>query len=91
VIVTGGEIARSKPHPEIYVCFAERLHVASEVCLVIENALSGIAGAKAANMRVAAIPDTRFVDRCEYDKQGDYVLGSLSELPALIRGIGADG
>jgi hypothetical protein len=36
-------------------------------------------------MRVAAIPDTRFVDSREYEKEADYVLGSLSEIPALIR------
>jgi hypothetical protein len=38
-------------------------------------------------MRVAAIPDTRFVDPLEYEKEADYVLGSLSEIPALIRRI----
>jgi beta-phosphoglucomutase-like phosphatase (HAD superfamily) len=52
---------------------------------VIEDALAGIAAAKAAKMRVAAIPDTRFVDSREYEKEADYVLGSLSEIPALIR------
>jgi len=36
-------------------------------------------------MRVAAIPDTRFVDPHDYKKEADYLLGSLSEIPALIR------
>jgi hypothetical protein len=36
-------------------------------------------------MRVAAIPDTRFVDPREYEKEADYVLTSLEELPELIR------
>jgi hypothetical protein len=36
-------------------------------------------------MRVAAIPDMRFVDALEYKKEADYVLGNLSEIPALIR------
>lgn len=86
VIVTGDEVQRGKPHPDIYLCVAEKLHVASDICLVIEDALSGVAAAKAANMRVAAIPDTRFVDRRQYEQEADYVLGSLSEIPALIRG-----
>jgi len=89
VIVTGDEIERGKPHPDIYVCAAEKLGLAPDACLVIGDALSGIAAAKAANMRVAAIPDTRFVDPREYQKKADYVLGSLSEIPALIRGVGA--
>jgi hypothetical protein len=36
-------------------------------------------------MRVAAIPDTRFVNPREYEEKADYVLSSLEELPALAR------
>jgi len=90
LIVTGDGIQRGNPFPDIYLYAAEKLNVRSDVCLVIEDALFGVAAAKAANMRVAAIPDTRFVDRCEYEKQADYVLGSFSEIPALVRRIGAD-
>ena len=43
------------------------------------------AAAKAAKMRVAAIPDRRFVDPREYEKKADYVLGSVKELPQLVR------
>jgi beta-phosphoglucomutase-like phosphatase (HAD superfamily) len=56
---------------------------------VIQDALAGVAAAKAANMRVAAIPDTRFVDPREYEMKADYVLRSLSEIPALIRRVNA--
>jgi len=88
VVVTGEEVERGKPAPDIYLCAAEKLCVPADACLVVEDALSGIAAAKAANMRVAAIPDTRFVDPREYAKRADYVLGSLSELLPLIRRIG---
>jgi hypothetical protein len=40
-------------------------------------------------MRVAAIPDRRFVDPREYEMKADYVVGSLSEIPSLIRRISA--
>jgi len=89
VIITGDEIERGKPHPDIYLRTAENLGVAADACLVIEDSLSGVAAAKAANMRVAAIPDRRFVDPREYEKEADYLLGGLSEIPALIRCIGA--
>ena len=85
VIVTGDEIERGKPHPDIYLRAAKKLGIAADACLVIEDALAGIAAAKAANMRVAAIPDIRFVDPREYEKEADYVLGGLLEIPALIR------
>src|SRR6266566_3380395 len=85
VVVTGEEVEHGKPHPEIYLRAAEKLGIGADACLVIEDALSGIAAAKAAKMRVAAIPDTRFVDPHDYKKEADYVLTSLQEIPALIR------
>jgi HAD superfamily hydrolase (TIGR01509 family) len=91
VVVTGDEIQRGKPHPDIYLRTAKELGIAPPACLVIEDALAGVAAAKAANMPVAAIPDTRFVDPREYEKEADYVLGNLSEIPALIRRVNAPG
>ena len=87
VIVTGEEIERGKPAPDIYLRAAEKLGVPAGACLVIEDALSGIAAGKAAKMRVAAIPDTRFVDAREYEKQADYMLKDLSEIPPLVRSV----
>jgi HAD superfamily hydrolase (TIGR01509 family) len=85
VIVTGEEVKRGKPAPDIYLCAAEQLGIPAEACLVVEDALPGVAAAKAAKMRVAAIPDRRFVDPRDYEKEADYILGSLKELPELIR------
>jgi len=85
VVVTGEEVERGKPHPDIYLRAAQKLGVTADACLVVEDALSGIAAAKAARMRVVAIPDTRFLDPRKYEKEADYVLSSLKELPALIK------
>jgi HAD superfamily hydrolase (TIGR01509 family) len=112
VIITGEEVERGKPAPDIYLCALERMEPAgstatwiprrggrkpderargvnrplsADACLVVEDALPGVTAAKAAKMRVAAIPDTRFVDPRDYEKEADYVLGSLKELPALVR------
>jgi mannitol-1-/sugar-/sorbitol-6-/2-deoxyglucose-6-phosphatase len=89
VIVTGDEVQRGKPDPDIYLRTVDKLGIAPEACLVIEDALAGVAAAKGANMRVAAIPDTRFVDPREYEKEADYVLGNLSKIPLLIRRVNA--
>jgi HAD superfamily hydrolase (TIGR01509 family) len=88
-VITGEEVEHGKPHPDIYLRAAEKLGVAADACLVIEDALSGIAAAKAAKMRVAAIPDTRFVDPREYEKEADYLLKSLKEIPPLILKVAA--
>jgi HAD superfamily hydrolase (TIGR01509 family) len=88
VIVTGDEVGRGKPAPDIYLRAAEKLRIPTEACLVVEDALPGVAAAKAAKMHVVAIPDTRFVDPREYQKEADYVVSSLKELPPLIRKLG---
>ena len=85
VIVTGEEVERGKPAPDIYLCAAQKLGIPADACLVVEDALPGVAAAKAARMRVVAIPDRRFVGPDEYEKKADYVLSSLKELPALVR------
>jgi HAD superfamily hydrolase (TIGR01509 family) len=85
IIVTGEEVEHGKPDPDIYLCAAQYLGILADACLVVEDALPGVAAAKAAKMRVAAIPDRRFVDPREYAKEADYVLNSLKELPALVR------
>lgn len=87
VIVTGEEVEHGKPAPDIYLCAARHLGIAAEVCLVVEDALPGVAATKAANMRVAAIPDRRFVDPKKYEKKADFFLNSLQELPQLVRSL----
>ncbi|MFL6516149.1 MAG: HAD family hydrolase [Chthoniobacterales bacterium] len=88
VIVTGDEVEHGKPAPDIYLRAAEKLGISAGSCLVIEDALSGIAAAKTAKMRVAAIPDQRFVDPRAYQSAANYVLNSLEELPPLLRTLG---
>ena len=87
VIVTGDEVERGKPAPDIYLRAAQKLNIRADECVVVEDALAGIAAAKAAKMRVAAIPDRRFVDPSNYEKRADWILESLKELPALISDI----
>jgi HAD superfamily hydrolase (TIGR01509 family) len=89
VVITGDEVQRGKPAPDIYLRAADELGISPEACLVVEDSFAGMAAGKAANMRVAAIPDRRFVDPREYEKEADYVIGSLSEIPALIRHVNA--
>jgi HAD superfamily hydrolase (TIGR01509 family) len=55
-ILTGGDVEHNKPHPEIYLKAAERLGVAPEQCLALEDSTAGVTSAKAAGMRVIALP-----------------------------------
>jgi beta-phosphoglucomutase len=55
VVVDGNDIGRSKPDPEVFRLAAERLGVAPELCLVVEDADAGVDAGLAAGMPVLAV------------------------------------
>ena len=57
-MVTGDDVARGKPDPEIFRKASEALGIRTERCLVIENAPLGIKAAKAAGMQCLAVCST---------------------------------
>jgi HAD superfamily hydrolase (TIGR01509 family) len=56
VIVGIDQVAEGKPAPDVYLRAAERLNVAPERCLALEDSLVGSQAAQAAGMRVLALP-----------------------------------
>ncbi|BCG59443.1 HAD family hydrolase [Paenibacillus sp. URB8-2] len=50
-IVSGYEVERSKPSPDIFLRAAKDLNIHPEECIVIEDSTNGIFAAKAAGMR----------------------------------------
>lgn len=81
VVVSGAQFKRSKPDPEIYFYTASQLEVNPEECFVVEDSTFGIAAAKAAGMKVAALADPRF----QFDQSpADLQIGSLQELPEIL-------
>ena len=57
VVVTGDDVARGKPAPDVFLRAAERLGVRPPACLALEDAPNGIAATKAAGMRCVAVPN----------------------------------
>ncbi|MGA0368125.1 MAG: HAD family hydrolase [Kiritimatiellia bacterium] len=53
--ITGDDIQRKKPDPEIFLTAAARVGVPPERCLVVEDAVHGVQAAKAAGCRCLAI------------------------------------
>ncbi len=60
-VVSGGEVRRPKPDPEIFLRVAELLAVRPENCIVFEDSLGGVQAGLAAGMRVVGIRTT-YVD-----------------------------
>lgn len=55
VTVSGDEVSRGKPDPEIYLTAAARLDVPPARCLVLEDSPAGVASARAAGMRAIGV------------------------------------
>jgi HAD superfamily hydrolase (TIGR01509 family) len=78
--VSSEEVARGKPAPDVYLEAARRLGVEPSRSAAIEDSQNGILAAKAAGMRVLAIPNGRFPPGDAALAQADAVLGSIDQL-----------
>jgi HAD superfamily hydrolase (TIGR01509 family) len=54
-VISGEQVARGKPAPDIFLAAAAALDVAPRACLVIEDAPAGVAAAHAGGMRCLAV------------------------------------
>lgn len=54
-VVCGEDVVRKKPDPEIFLLAAKRLNLPAAQCLVVEDAVSGVAAAKAAGAKCLAL------------------------------------
>ncbi len=77
--VNGLEVEKKKPDPEIFLAAAERLSLAPENCLVVEDSVNGVAAAKAAGARCLGL--TTSFDAAELSA-ADWIAPTLAEAPA---------
>ena len=83
--VSSQEVPRGKPAPDVYLEAARRLGVDAARCAAVEDSHNGIRSARAAGMRVVAVPNPHFPPDDEALAEADVVLRSIDELtPAVI-------
>ena len=63
LVVTPDMVEHGKPAPDIFLYAARLMNVAPEKCLVFEDAVPGIDGAKAAGMQVVVVPSHSDLDK----------------------------
>ena len=80
-------MARGKPAPDVYLEAARRLGVEPGRAAAIEDSRNGIRSARAAGMRVVAVPNAHFPPDEGSLALADAVVGSLAGLtPELVEG-----
>jgi HAD superfamily hydrolase (TIGR01509 family) len=57
VIITGDDVKRSKPEPDIFLAAAKAMCVEPDRCMVLEDSFNGIRAAHAAGMIPIMVPD----------------------------------
>ena len=77
VIITGDDIKKGKPNPEIFLLAAERLRLTPRDCLVIKDSENGVTAAKSAEMQCIAVING-LNSNTDFSK-ADLVLNSLKD------------
>jgi len=78
--VSSEEVGRGKPAPDVFLEALRRLGAAPAEAAGVEDSHNGILAARAAGLRVIAVPNHEFPPGPEALAAADEVLGSLDEL-----------
>jgi beta-phosphoglucomutase len=79
-IVTGSDVERKKPAPDIFLEACARLGLEPASCLVIEDAVNGVRAAKAAGMRCLALTSSFPADDLV---EADWIATDLAHVPPV--------
>jgi sugar-phosphatase len=82
-IVSGDDVARTKPAPDIFLECARRLGVDPRTCVVLEDSLAGVEAGRAAGACVIAVPERRPFDP-RLAELADHVTADLFEALGLL-------
>jgi HAD superfamily hydrolase (TIGR01509 family) len=88
-VFSASNVARGKPHPDIFLHAAERLGFKPADCIVIEDSLSGVTAGRAAGATVIGLTAAGHIqvghDARLRQAGADHVVGSFAELDRVIR------
>jgi HAD superfamily hydrolase (TIGR01509 family) len=88
VVLSSEEVVNGKPQPDVYLEAARRLGIQASHCAAVEDSENGILAAKAAGMRVIAVPNRHYPPSSSSLQTAEAVLSSLHDLtPAFVRGL----
>lgn len=75
--VSGTEVAKPKPAPDVYLEAAKRIGVHPSLCVVFEDSLTGIKAAQAAGMKVVGVASSFSHDQLAHT---DIIINDFTEI-----------
>ncbi len=76
-VITGEDVVKKKPAPDIFLTAAKKLDVPAQKCVVIEDAVNGVQAAHAAGMKCIAVETTFPLERLS---EADVVKDSIADI-----------
>lgn len=83
-LVSGHNVEKGKPAPDIYLETAKQLGVQPQHCLVVEDSTKALQGAMEAGFQTAFIPDLFPIDP-NLEKRIDYICTDLLDLSRQVK------
>lgn len=92
-VFSASQVARGKPHPDVFLFAAAEMGVQPQDCLVIEDSVPGVLAARAAGMRVAGFTGvshdkSRSASRL-MEAGALAIIDDFGQWPALVAGLRA--
>jgi beta-phosphoglucomutase-like phosphatase (HAD superfamily) len=85
IVLTGDEVAHSKPDPEIFLKSAKKLGSKPEKSVVLEDSIFGVRAAKAGKMACIAVAQGAYSSRELAKAKPNLLLNSLQEKDAILK------
>lgn len=85
VVLTGDEVAHSKPDPEIFLKSAQKLGSKPEKTVVLEDSIFGVKAAKAGKMACIAVAQGAYRSKELAKGKPNLILNSLTEKDAILK------
>ena len=76
-IVSSWEVTKGKPDPQIFLLAAQKLGVEAERCIVIEDAIAGVAASRRAGMHCIAVTNTSTKEDL---READLIIDTLEKI-----------
>jgi beta-phosphoglucomutase-like phosphatase (HAD superfamily) len=84
VTLSTEEVARGKPHPDVYLSVTEKLGLTPAVCAAVEDSSNGLRAAGAAGLAVIAVPHGVYPPAPDALALASLVVSDLRELTVEV-------
>ena len=84
LVITANDVRQPKPHPEVFLKSAVKLHCHPSKCVVVEDSVFGVIAAKNADMKCIAIVSGAYTASELTEGGADLIVNSLTETQEIL-------